>query len=121
VKFYLDEDLSPRIAEIARRRGCDAVSAHERGMRGLDDASQLDRAVREGRCLVTRNRDDLIKLTVERYAHRRPHRGILIVPRSLPADRFARIAAALVAYAKRRPEGLPDYTVDFLADQIRGM
>jgi hypothetical protein len=43
------------------------------------------------------------------------------VPRSLPTDRFARIAAALVAYEKRRPEGLPDYAVDFLADQIRAM
>jgi hypothetical protein len=43
------------------------------------------------------------------------------VPRSLPTDRFARISAALVAYAMRRPEGLPGDAVDFLADQIRGM
>jgi predicted nuclease of predicted toxin-antitoxin system len=116
VRFYLDEDLSPRIAEIARRRGCDAVSAHERGARGIDDAAQLDLAVRDGRCLVTRNRDDFLRLTVERYAHHQPHHGVLIVPRSIPADRFARIAAALAAYARLYPDGVPAYAIDFLAE-----
>jgi predicted nuclease of predicted toxin-antitoxin system len=116
VRFYLDEDLSPKTAEIMRRRGCDAVSAHERGARGIDDAAQLDVAVHEGRCLVTRNRDDFLRLTVERYAHHQPHHGVLIVPRSIPGDRFTRLAAALVAYARRHPEGLPAYAIDFLAD-----
>ncbi len=115
MRFYLDEDLSHRIAEIARRRGCDAVSAHERDARGIADAAQLDLAVREGRCLVTRKRDDFLRLTVERYAHHQPHHGVLIVPRSMPADRFARLAAALVAYARRHPEVLPAYAIDFLA------
>jgi hypothetical protein len=29
VTFYLDENLSPRIAEMLRGRGLDVVSAHE--------------------------------------------------------------------------------------------
>jgi len=33
VKFYLDADLSPRIAEVLRRRGFDAISALEKGRR----------------------------------------------------------------------------------------
>lgn len=116
MRFYLDEDLSPRIAEIARRRGCDVTSAHERGARGIDDAAQLNLAVREGRCMVTRNRDDFLRLTIERFAHHEPHHGVLIVPRSIPADRFARVAASLVAYARRHPDGLAAYTIDFLAE-----
>lgn len=114
MKFYIDEDLSPRIAEILRRKGIDAVSAHETGGRGLPDRDQLDTAALQHRCLVTRNRDDFIRLTLERFAHQQPHCGILIVPHTLPADDFGRIARALAKYAAHNPADLPPYTVDFL-------
>jgi hypothetical protein len=42
VKFYLDEDLRPKIAEILRKSGIDALSAHEVGMCGASDQRQLD-------------------------------------------------------------------------------
>ena len=114
MKFYLDEGLSPHIAELVRRAGGDAVSAHDADARGLEDAEQLQRAASEQRCVVTRNRDDFIRLTVERFAHHEPHYGVLIVPNSLPADRFAQIARALLRYAQSHPEGVPSYTIDFL-------
>lgn len=115
MKLHLDEDLSPRIAEILRRRKVDAVSVHEVGRRGLSDEEQLAHAVAEHRCLVTRNRDDFIRLTLERYAHREPHYGVHIVPYTLPADDFRRIARALAKYGGDHPSGLPAYTVDFLS------
>jgi predicted nuclease of predicted toxin-antitoxin system len=114
VKFYLDEDLSPTVAELARGRGADAASAHEVGATGLSDSEQLDRAAGDGRCLVTRNRDDFVRLTVEYYAAHRPHLGVLIVPYTLPADQFSRLADALVAYAAARPGDAPEYSIDFL-------
>jgi predicted nuclease of predicted toxin-antitoxin system len=114
VKYYLDEDLSQTIAELVRARGIDAHSVHEVGTEGDSDAEQLDRAAREGRCVVTRNRDDFIHLTVEFFQAQRPHCGVLIVTKRFPGDRFAAIAAALVKYAQRHPHGLPSYTVDFL-------
>ena len=45
MKFYTDEDISPKVAEILRKRGIDAVSAHDIGMAGASDEDQLAEAV----------------------------------------------------------------------------
>ncbi len=114
MKFYLDEDLSPKIAEILRRAGVDALSAHEAGMRESSDQSQLDFAAAQKRCLVTRNRDDFIRLTVRFFNDQRPHCGILIIPYSLPGDQFTRIAGLIKKFSSRHEKGLPPYSIAFL-------
>ena len=45
MKFYLDEEISPRVAEILRKRGVDAVSAHDIGKVGASDEDQFAEAV----------------------------------------------------------------------------
>ncbi|HIC91999.1 MAG TPA: hypothetical protein EYP21_08105 [Syntrophaceae bacterium] len=114
MRYYLDEDLSPKIAELLRKRGVDAISAHEVDMKQASDAEQLARAAQEKRCLVTRNRDDFIRLTVQFFNDHRPHYGVLIVPYSIPGDQFSRLASALAKYAFSHTKDRGSYMVDFL-------
>jgi len=115
VKFYLDEDLSPQIAVLMRNKGLDCISAHESGMLGASDLEQLMFASSQKRCLVTKNRDDFIRLTVQFFNDDLPHFGLLIIPSTIPGDRFSQIANALLSYANDCPEDLPNYTIDFLS------
>ncbi|MGB5817510.1 MAG: DUF5615 family PIN-like protein [Thermoanaerobaculia bacterium] len=103
MRFLLDENLSPTVAEVARGLGLDVVSVHDIGRRGLADHEQLEFAATERRVLVTRNRDDFIRLTVAFYQVGQPHCGVLIVPFSIPNHRPERIAHALGEWAGRRP------------------
>jgi predicted nuclease of predicted toxin-antitoxin system len=84
VRFYLDEDLPPRLAQILRRQGIDAVSAHELGNTQLTDREQLDRAMRQGRCLITANARDFIVIGREALATGAPHAGIVLCPPPTP-------------------------------------
>lgn len=114
MKFYLDEDLSKKIAEILRKNGIDALSVHEAGMAGVSDQEQLDFAARQKRCLVTRNRNDFIRLTIQFFNENRPHQGVLIIPYTLPGDQFSLLARLLKSLATRLPSGLEPYQIEFL-------
>jgi len=115
LKYYIDEDLSPKISEILRKFHIDAISAHEVSMLQVTDLEQLERSSSEGRCLITRNRNDFIRLTVQFFNEQRPHAGVLIIPHTLPGDKFSVIAKAIIKYHSKHPENeLEAYTIDFL-------
>lgn len=111
-RFYLDADLSPRIAQIARGLGLDVVSAHQVGMTEADDPEQLARAAVEGRVLVTGNRDDFLQLTLEAYHDAKPHAGLLIVI-SGGKHQSSRAAHALARWAADHPK-VPPYAIAWL-------
>ena len=115
MRFYLDENLSEEIAVIARGLGLDVVSSHGSGRDKLTDEDQLTLAAAEGRCVVTANRDDFIRLTNLFFAEQRPHAGVLILPRSIPTNNFARIAHALAGYAAAHTSASTSYLLDYLS------
>lgn len=103
MRFLLDEDLNPAVAQTARGLGLDVVSVHEIDRRGYTDREQLDFAASQEQIFVTRNRDDFILLTVEAFRTGRDHRGVLVVPRSLPNQYPERIAHALRRWSEDHP------------------
>lgn len=114
MKYYLDEDISPKIADILKSYQIDAKSTHEAGMIQATDVEQLEYASSEGRCIITRNRNDFIRLTIKFFNENRPHHGVLIIPYTIPGDKFSRIASALKKYAHKHKKGIEPYTIDFL-------
>jgi predicted nuclease of predicted toxin-antitoxin system len=114
VKLYLDEDISPKVSVILRKRGIDAVSAHETGMLGASDERQLSFAATKGRAMVTRNRDDFITLTVQFFEALKQHKGLIIVPHTIPGSEFSKLATLLVKFSKDYSQGLEPYTIEFL-------
>jgi len=106
VNAYLDEDLSPSIAELLRRRGIDATSAQDLGQTELDDRAQLAHATREGRAIVTANVVDFIQLARDAVAANAEHGGIVLVPSSFRGDEFQAIARAIVEALKPYRAGL---------------
>jgi predicted nuclease of predicted toxin-antitoxin system len=114
MRFYLDADLSWRIARLARELGIDVVSANDVEMRTASDTEQLAYATRHQRCIVTNNRDDFIKLDRLWQDQQRQHTGILIIATSLPRDDFAAVARALVHYDSLYPEPFIPGLVDYL-------
>lgn len=68
ISLYLDENLSPRIAEQLRLRGIDAVSVRDLGMSGDTDINHLTRATRMERVLVTSD-TDFLQIAAEGIEH----------------------------------------------------
>lgn len=106
MKVYLDEDLSPAIAVLLRRRGVDATSAHEVGNGQIQDRAQLEYATREGRATVTRNAVDFLRLAHDAVATNTRHAGIVLVPPSVQGHEYQQIADGIVEQVKPYPGGL---------------
>jgi predicted nuclease of predicted toxin-antitoxin system len=111
VTFYLDENLSPRIAEILRGRGLDVTSAHEVGNAQLDDRGQLRYAAGEGRAIVTCDILDFTELAGEFVAANMRHAGVVLVAATFRTDEFSAIAEAVEQVAQEYPGGLADAVV----------
>ena len=114
MKFYLDEDLAPQIAERLRKMGLDAVSALEVGNAQLSDRDQLRFAAQQGRCLVTRNARHFVLLAQAAIRHPDPHAGIVLCSPSIRGFESGKIASALLRLARQFSDGLGPYDVVYV-------
>jgi predicted nuclease of predicted toxin-antitoxin system len=114
MRYLLDEDLSTDISAIAGGLGVEIDSAQEPGRREWTDEQHLEQAALEGRCIVTGNRDDFRRLTIEFSLSNRPHAGVLVVPKSLRDHGSVAVARALAAFERERGTFPAEYLFDFL-------
>ncbi|HET7229695.1 MAG TPA: DUF5615 family PIN-like protein [Longimicrobium sp.] len=112
-RFYLDEDVPSSAARIARGMGLDVVAAAEVGPLPRTDPEHIALAAADRRVVVTYNRNDFQRFTLDCFAAGKPHAGVLVVVRSIPRDGAA-VAHALKEWSERW-EPLQPYEVQFLS------
>lgn len=108
LRFVLDADLSPKVLAPARGLGLDVLSVHDVGIAEAPDDEVLRWAAREGRVVVTRNRDDFVEWTTIFFHRAAPHAGVLIVPTHLSIQRPERLAHALQRWSDAMAATLGD-------------
>lgn len=97
ISLYTDEGLHRHLPALLRTEGFDVVSALELRQTGKewDDGRQLAYAVSNHRAILSRNRNDFIRLAQEYEKDGREHYGIIIT-QQLPLGELARYLLRLL-------------------------
>jgi len=94
-RIFLDEHISPYIAEALRRFGHDALSVREAGLLGASDDALLSIAVEQGRVFISSDYRDFARLCREWNEEGRDFPGIVLMDRegseNSPGEMVARI------------------------------
>ena len=109
MRALLDEQLSPQIAALLRRRGYDVVAVTDRTeLIGSSDRVLLEVASDERRALITNNVKDFRPLAAGRLARGQTHGGLILVPSSRARRRASveHLADAIERVLRDHPEGL---------------
>jgi predicted nuclease of predicted toxin-antitoxin system len=107
VRWLIDEILPPDTAAELNRRGHDATSVAGLGLAGQPDPAVFDRAVAEGRVVVTENVADFAALLDQRLRNDEPATPVVFVRKGDLPRRGAlphRLAERLHTWAEANPE-----------------
>lgn len=96
LSIYLDECVDHRLAARLRDAGIDVLTVVEASLDSLDDESQLEHATSTGRTLLTQNQIDFRRLHAAYMRAGKRHSGIILIPQTIPFDRFANRALLMV-------------------------
>jgi predicted nuclease of predicted toxin-antitoxin system len=114
MRIYLDEDsLAPALIGMLQKAGHDVATPDELGLTGADDVTQLTRAVREDRVLLSGNHDDFQLLHLLVREVRGQHPGILTVRKDNDASRDMTPRGIFTALSKLIAAGI-DIRNDFV-------
>lgn len=99
MRLLLDEHFSDEVAKRLRSLGHDVIAlTADRKQRGLADLEVFEMAQRQGRTVVTYDREDFERLIRSYIESKRSHHGLILVDsRRLPGRDFTRLVNALSA------------------------
>jgi hypothetical protein len=109
VKALLDEQLSPRIAELLRERGFDVEAVADRSdLVGRSDLVIFGVACSEDRAVITNNVKDFRPIAAQWLAQGRVHTGLILLPSSRTRTRAAItvLADCIARILRENPNGL---------------
>lgn len=109
MKALLDEQLSPKIAELLRSQGHDVQAVGERAdLVGQSDRRILEVAASEERVVITNNVKDFRPLASERLARGESHAGLILLPskRSRTPAAVQPLADAIMRVFGEHPDGM---------------
>ncbi|MGE0680722.1 MAG: DUF5615 family PIN-like protein [Candidatus Binatia bacterium] len=102
LRFFIDEDLPPVIAEMLRAQGLSATSVVAEKQQGLSDEEQLRFAAERNVILVTANVADYMELARQWMAIGLDHSGLIFaMTRQFPRRDAVAITHALHALARQ--------------------
>lgn len=99
IRFYLDEHVPRAVVLELRRRGVDALTVAEAGMRGAADEQQLAWALAQDRVVFTHDKDFLRLAAAEVE-----HAGIVYASRPLSIGQV--VQGLLLVYQVLGPEDM---------------
>src|SRR4051794_9861664 len=68
IRYHLDENIPPAVADGLRRRGIDVTTTNEASLTGAGDPDQLGHALTESRVLVSQDAD-MLRLNASGVSH----------------------------------------------------
>ena len=97
MRFLVDECVGPAFARWLSEQGHDVFSVYDNA-RGIDDDSIIEKAFKEGRILITSDKDFGDKV----FHQRKPHSGVILLRMDdeRPANKIKMIERLLDAYGK---------------------
>ena len=74
MKFIVDECVGPFVANWLKQNGYDVISIHD-DLPGIDDELIIDKAIKEGRIIITSDKDfgDIV------FKDKKDHNGIVLL------------------------------------------
>jgi glutathione synthase/RimK-type ligase-like ATP-grasp enzyme len=106
--IYLDDDSAGAVLiQALRQAGHDVRTPAEAGLRGVHDALHLRQAIREGRCLLSRNYKDFEPMNFLVQESQGRHSGILMIRQDDPKKRNMKPHDMVRALRKLEAAGVP--------------
>lgn len=112
IRFYLDEDVRPLLADILQERGYDAISAVRLGRIGITDEDHFAFAASQGRAVLTFNIRDFVPIAKTWIRNDKCFTG-LVVSEQMPLGELLRRTLRLLS---QREEKEINNTIVWLSD-----